>query len=117
MDNEAAPGRLAVYTQRASLARIAERWKEQYFVGGSWLRTFDPRGSQSVYDALVAKGSDLTAEDADAIVGNTTWTQQMCDACMVYTPLALIICGSDDNPTYLCCGCVATGLAMLERAQ
>jgi hypothetical protein len=57
----------------------AQRWKETYFtkreMGGSW----HSHQMEEKYDKLVRLGSTPKASEVDAIIGNTTWTQHICD--------------------------------------
>ena len=61
------------------IANVPKRWKEQYFTrkNNQW---YDAK-RKATHDALDEKGGGLTGDQADAIIGNSSWTRLECDVC------------------------------------
>lgn len=95
--------------------RAPDRWAAQY-----------PRGKWSpdkneITDRLAAlKGTDFTAEQVDSIVGNKSWTQNLCDGCDGDFPLLVRI---GEEPEYearwldLCLSCAREAFEVIGRAD
>jgi len=95
---------------------VAARWKETYCPGGAWRTTsFGP--TKKVYDQLVAAGENITPEEVDAIIGNESWTQNVCTECDRDVEITVHF---GEEPDYdavwadLCPDCLRKALALLE---
>lgn len=60
---------------------VPAAWKEQYCKNGEWAN-YGSRANdkEEIYKALIAC-NPLTAEDANRIIGNNSWTSDGCDEC------------------------------------
>jgi len=70
-------------------AGVAERWREQYFQGGEWLR--HKPWAAAVYEQLCDLGERPTAEQVATVVGNKSWSYLSCDVTGEYVESAIQI--------------------------
>lgn len=76
-------------TQRHAIRVSPARWKRQYAKNGDWRGDEE---SKAIYEKLMALDRDTcSAADVDAIIGNDSWTTQLCYACSQYVPDAVVI--------------------------
>jgi len=67
-------------SERAQVAKVAERWKAQYCSQGQWARC-STGSSGEVHQRLSALSADATAQDVAEIIGNDSWIGEHCDGC------------------------------------
>jgi|GEM_PF-1113798 len=66
---------------KAEIAKgAAERWKKAYCHNGEW-RTAGFGSPKKVYNQLMAIGESITPEEVAAIIGNDSWTRNVCTEC------------------------------------
>ncbi len=63
--------------REAHIARIPERWREQYPVDRNF---YDGRSADEIHE-LLSSVKDLTKAKADGIIGNDSWTEFECEVC------------------------------------
>lgn len=68
----------------ASAARVAERWKVQYFHEATGWKTIERSRPEEVYNKLCALGPEPTTDAVAEVIGNRSWTDIRCDACNDY---------------------------------
>jgi len=100
------------------VSTVAARWAQQYYRnGGKWDRCH-VGDSELVYNRLLAKGLDITAEEANNIIGNFNWACLYCDGCeeAVYSDVVSVGSGGDSesDSCRLCRKCVLKALAAFE---
>lgn len=83
---------------------VAERWKRQYFIKGTWAST-QSGNSENVYNKIVGL-TDPT--EINEIIGNDTWTHFLCDNCRTYNEKGIIFEEADGegNSVHICFKCV-----------
>jgi len=57
---------------------VANSWKRQYCPDGEW--NYGP-DKQEIYVKLVEKGENISEQDIINIIGNSSWTRNICDNC------------------------------------
>lgn len=105
-----------VLTERDAIRTVAERWKQQYLVGGDWKRVLNGK-SDAIHARLAALDVETaTAADVAEVVGNTSWVGPTCDGCGEYVAWAVEV---GDAPDYesrtavLCAPCLRAAYALL----
>lgn len=108
---------MKLITPHTNAAEAAERWKETYFVNGSWQYGDD---KEKIYHAIVALGSSPDPVDVDRVIGNCSWTACDCNECLSRNKPAIIQLG--DEPDYesstawICSDCLAKAMALSAEA-
>lgn len=69
---------MKLITRQQLANEAAERWKSQYYRDGKWLSLDNAEGT---YSKLVALGPTPSPNAVDSVVGNDTWTHELCDSC------------------------------------
>lgn len=73
---------MKLITSRDLIRKVPERWKAQYCNGGQWGNTLVSGSTKAVYEALVALDLETaTADQVAAIIGNESWSRNMCNEC------------------------------------
>lgn len=99
-------------SEKAKEAHIL--WESQYFRGGVWLYG---AGKQNIHEALVALGSEPSADDVDRVIGNTSWTQCRCDECDTVCEEVIQVGQEpdyDSSTAELCFDCVLDALVVIH---
>lgn len=68
------PRHISVGTSRKLCRHVAERWLAQYGEA-------TPKRLAGVQEKLDALGKTGTKAEIDSIIGNESWTTEMCDVC------------------------------------
>lgn len=103
--------------KREELAKgVADRWYETYLDWrGVWLFGDDKR---AIYANLIALGSNPSADDVDAAIGNDSWTQCRCNECSQCFEVVIEV---GEKPDYesatakLCKRCVTNALGWFDE--
>jgi hypothetical protein len=97
-------------TTRSLIRQIAARWRSQYP---------DMRRDQLAALEALDPGT-ATAEDAEAIIGNRSWTRTVCDECKREVGRTVRL---GEEPDYesatanVCRDCLVRALALLDAAE
>lgn len=92
--------------------RAPERWAQQY------RNTSDEHKARITERLLALSPQDRTPEKIDEIIGNTSWTRNVCDECGENHDLLIMI---GEEPDYdarwveLCAGCLLAAAKVLEQ--
>ena len=108
-----------VITIRDVIRGVAGRWKKQYFTrqGGEWRETISGN-SRVTYQRLCALDTETcTAGDVAEVIGNTSWTNLICDECKSER-LEWVLCVGEapdyeSNTAYLCARCLQQASILL----
>lgn len=87
-------------TKQHLVNTVDERWKKQYYRGGSWKYCADEK-----YEQLVSLGNNKNSEDVDKIIGNSSWKMLVCHNCNKDVD-AVFIFGTGYDSLYVCEDCV-----------
>ena len=102
------------------VSTVAHRWADQYFTHGRW-QYCGSGPAELIYTRLLAKGSDITAEEADGIIGNSHWNYLYCDGCDERLQEDLVSVGDapdiDTANCKLCKACVLEALAAFDEVN
>lgn len=90
-------------TKQHLVNTVDDRWKKQYYLNSSWDRYGDDKVEK--YKELVNLGSNKNPEDADKIIGNSSWTRLICNHCNKDVD-AVFTFGTNEESLYVCEGCV-----------
>ena len=60
---------------------VASRWKEIYCRSGEWASGLSFGSPKEIYEQLLALGEDATEQQITAIIGNNSWTRNVCTEC------------------------------------
>lgn len=91
-----------ILTEREKLLTVLPRWESQY-----------PPGSGHEETTAKLRALDFqscTRAEVEAIIGNSSWTNEMCCNCSRYA-IPVIVLGRDDT-SYICRTCVAKAEAL-----
>ena len=69
---------MKLITRKGLAAKVAARWKNNYFTNGEWRYG---EGKKEIYLRLEALGLNPTPEDVNKAIGNSSWTDIRCDEC------------------------------------
>ena len=98
-------------TKQHLVNTVDERWKKQYYRGGSWNYCADEK-----YEQLVNLGNNKTPEDADKIIGNSSWTRLICNHCNNYVEVVFIF-GAHHESLYVCEDCVKCATQQFNKVK
>ena len=108
-----------IVTKKALAAGVAGQWLSDYYQDGQWQDTMlGP--SEEKYVQLLALGESITAEQVDAIIGNSSWTRNICDECELDVETTVHF---GDDPDYdalwvnLCPECLRKGMELMDRRK
>ena len=92
---------------RQTLARdAAGRWHGQYFRNGAW-RSPVLGDAQKIHERLMDLGLAPNPEDVDRVIGNDSWTRNMCSCCSKYAERVVSVdVTSGEYSTHICEKCV-----------
>jgi hypothetical protein len=96
-----------ITSERFYVANAARRWATQYADGRHGADKLDILRRLRALDASTA-----TADDVDGIIGNNSWTTDMCDECRTRSRVVAAF-GKCDNSVRLCPACVRSAFAAL----
>lgn len=106
----ATPSRhIAVGTSRKLCRHVAERWRSQYGDAA-------PERFAGVQEKLDALGKDGTRAEIDAIIGNPTWTTEMCEVCERNVEKWVVL-GEYDDTLNVCQECLEDAKVEVENAN
>ena len=88
-------------TKQHLVNTVDERWKNQYYRGGSWNYCADKE-----YKQLVNLGKNKNPEDVDKIICNSYWTILKCHNCNNDVDAVFIFCTDEEYSCYVCEDCV-----------
>ena len=88
--------------------RVSAKYKQQHFKDGVWL--YDGVRRSVNFDKLVALGNNPNADKIDEIMGNKSWTHELCNECGEYCADAI-----RTGDTVLCADCLKLFIRALEK--
>lgn len=97
---------------KRQITGIAERWREQYETSTSW-RPIMAGDSQAIYQKILESTS---LDEVDAVIGNRSWTHDMCTVCNKMTRKRLYhfdVC--DYHTAAVCKKCLKKALKELSK--
>lgn len=106
-------------TTRDMIRGVAERWRVQYGISGTWTRTISG-DSEKVYKRLLALPDTATAKDVEAIIGNDSWTRLTCDQCDREVDAVVELGQRPDYASHaadICLDCLRTALNLAGGQQ
>lgn len=68
-------------TRQDNANKSAKEWKARYFhpIAKHW--QYGAQEKERTYHELVSLGSNPNPDDVDKIIGNSSWTENMCQVC------------------------------------
>lgn len=107
-------------TRKTTVNETAKRWKDQYFSFGVWSDVYSSPTRESAkvtYDALKQISDDNDLDAVDVIIGNNTWTHDLCSNCSKQTRETMV-CFDVNGGEYvnlLCKKCLKKALKTLKE--
>ena len=93
-------------TTRDKIRGVCKRWYNNYHNDDGWKSNYQGKGvldKRIVYDKLCRLNLETaTAEDVEAIIGNSTWTDIQCDECRKFTSVGIIMGDNDWTALVFC---------------
>lgn len=96
-------------TKQHLVNTVDERWKKQYYRGGSWQYCTDEK-----YEQLANLGKNKNPEDVDKIIGNSSWTRLICNNCNKDVD-AVFVFGIVEESCYVCENCVSIAVQQFNE--
>jgi hypothetical protein len=101
-------------TKRDLIKNVANRWREQYPEVNSGKHS---RFVQTYRDLLALDLGTCTADEVDAVIGNSSWTRNECQSCGDDVDAAVIVGQEPDYESAtarLCKSCLQAALDLLK---
>jgi hypothetical protein len=95
---------MEVLTKRQVIRDVPKRWKQQY-----------PNGKEGKYEKLIA-AKPLSKKKVDAIIGNNSWTELICDQCRKDVPLVVLL-DSSEYSNSICEQCLNKALDLINEPK
>lgn len=99
---------------RDNIQYVAEKWRRAYGKG-AYANDPQKQGIQQGLDALDLEAA--TADEVDAIIGNASWTRNICNECNRRVDTVVQVGEPDDyesRTAYLCYECVKNAVALMD---
>ena len=107
--------KMRIVTKKEKIKNVAKEWKKQYCRGKNWIYG---EGKKEIYERLI-KEKPQTEEEVIQIIGNNSWTENICEACErdveILVELSNFLDEWDTNVFFICEDCLRKALALIEK--
>ena len=90
-----------IRSKRDLIRNIAEMLRSVYSNGGQWDYLHDKRSTKDVYEQLLNLPKDAAESDVAAIIGNYSWTSNICDECGEDVHVTVFLGEDTDDASYV----------------
>ena len=100
---------MLVVSRKMIVKDIAEKWKNQNYLGKKWRILNGGINSKDLYKKLVDLGENPNPDDVDMIIGNKGWTSLVCGDCMKFKDKGVLF-GRGNHSLVICYDCLKSVL-------
>jgi len=107
---------MKIVTKRVSIDSAAERIKLQYCHKGKWKDY--PWNPQKRYERLIELPREATEEQVIEIIGNNSWTSNMCDECDTDSEITVILgepTNYEGHTARICPNCLLLAIQLIDK--
>jgi hypothetical protein len=100
---------MRVITKEALIATVAERYRETHQRRGEWTTSPDGSDAPAIYAKLAALPASASEETIVAVIGDSRFTENVCDECGEDRPVTVLFGEEIHHPTdmmALCLDCL-----------
>lgn len=89
-------------TKQILIDEVCFRWAQQYYTNGEWRYGYD---KEDIYHKLQSLGDKKTEESIAEVIGNSSWTQLICNECNRDSE-RVVVMSCEEYAFYLCLKCI-----------
>ncbi|HCH9337326.1 TPA: hypothetical protein PNO69_004522 [Salmonella enterica] len=91
-----------ILTKQHLIDVVCDRWLKQYYYNGEWRYGYN---KEDTYYKLQSLGDKKTEESITEVIGNSSWTQLICNECNRDNE-RVVVMSCEEYSLYLCLKCI-----------